>query len=71
MAESVPGKMETYKGIEMRAHTVNLDPSQNQIQAKLIGSASFVDVLPGALPVYFGSTVDIKGRADYPSSNVW
>jgi hypothetical protein len=60
MAESVPGEMETYKGIEMRAHTVNLDPSQNQIQAKLIGSASFVDVLPGALPVYFGSTVDIK-----------
>ena len=60
MAESVPGDMETYKGIEMRAHTVNLDPSENQIQAKLIGSASFVDVLPGALPVYFGSTVDIK-----------
>ena len=60
MAESVPGEMETYKGIEMRAHTVNLDPSQNQIQAKLIGSASFVDVLPGALPVYFSSTVDIK-----------
>ena len=60
MAESVPGDMETYKGIEMRAHTVNLDPSQNQIQAKLIGSASFVDVLPGALPVYFGSNVDIK-----------
>ena len=60
MAESVPGDMETYKGIEMRAHTVNLDPSQNQIQAKLIGSASFVDVLPGALPVYFGSSVDIK-----------
>jgi len=60
MAESVPGDMETYKGIEMRAHTVNLDPSQNQIQAKLIGSASYVDVLPGALPVYFGSNVDIK-----------
>ena len=60
MSESVPGDMETYKGIEMRAHTVNLDPSQNQIQAKLVGSASFVDVLPGALPVYFGSNVDIK-----------
>ena len=60
MAESVPGDMETYKGIEMRSHTVNLDPSENQIQAKLIGSGSFVDVLPGALPVYFGSTVEIK-----------
>ena len=60
MAESVPGEMETYKGIEMRSHSVNLEPSENQIQAKLIGSASFVDVLPGALPVYFGSNVDIK-----------
>ncbi len=58
--ETVPGDMETYKGIEMRSHTINLDPSENQIQAKLIGSASFVDVLPGALPVYFGSTVEIK-----------
>ena len=60
MAESVPGEMETYKGIEMRSHSVNLEPSENQIQAKLIGSASFVDVLPGALPVYFGSSVEIK-----------
>ena len=60
MAESVPGEMETYKGIEMRSHSVNLEPSENQIQAKLIGSASFVDVLPGALPVYFSSSVEIK-----------
>ena len=60
MAESVPGEMETYKGIEMRSHSVNLEPSENQIQAKLIGSASFVDVLPGALPIYFGSSVEIK-----------
>ena len=60
MAESIPGEMETYKGIEMRSHSVNLDPAENQIQAKLIGSASFVDVLPGALPVYFGSSVEIK-----------
>ncbi|MCH2441601.1 MAG: hypothetical protein MK169_04065 [Candidatus Thalassarchaeum sp.] len=60
IGETVPGDMETYKGIEMRSHTVNLNPAENQIQAKLIGSASFVDVLPGALPVYFSSTVEIK-----------
>ena len=28
MAESVPGEMETYKGIEMRSHSVNLEPSE-------------------------------------------
>ena len=60
ITESVPGEMEEYKGIPMRAHTVDLDPTQHQIQAKLIGSGTFVDVLPGALPVYFGSHVDIK-----------
>ncbi len=60
ITESVPGEMEEYKGIPMRAHTVDLDPAQHQIQAKLIGSGTFVDVLPGALPVYFGSHVDIK-----------
>lgn len=60
MAQTVPGEMEDYKGIPMRSHSVNLDPAQNQIQAKLIGSGTFVDVIPGALPVYFGSTVEIK-----------
>jgi len=42
-----------YKGIDMVEHQVVLDPSEHQIQAKLIGSKTFVDVLPGALPVYF------------------
>ena len=67
IAESVPGEMTDFKGIPMREHTVDLDPSENQIQAKLIGSNSFVDVLPGALPVYFGSHVDIKVE---PTTNV-
>ena len=43
----------TYKGIPMVEHSLVLDPSEHQIQAKLIGSKTFVDVLPGALPVYF------------------
>tara|TARA_Y100001970_G_scaffold69313_2_gene88417 strand:+ start:4081 stop:6831 length:2751 start_codon:yes stop_codon:yes gene_type:complete len=67
IAQSVPGEMTDFKGISMREHTVDLDPAENQIQAKLIGSNSFVDVLPGALPVYFGSHVDIKVE---PTTNV-
>lgn len=67
MAQSVPGDMEDYKGIPMRSHSITLDPSQNQIQAKLIGSGTFVDVIPGALPVYFGSSVEIKVE---PTTNV-
>ena len=67
IAESVPGEMTDFKGIPMREHTVDLDPAENQIQAKLIASNSFVDVLPGALPVYFGSHVDIKVE---PTTNV-
>jgi hypothetical protein len=51
----------TYKGIEMVEHHIVLDPAENQIQAKLIGfNLGHVAVLPGALPIYFGSTVDIK-----------
>tara|TARA_B100000214_G_scaffold375195_1_gene360539 strand:+ start:237 stop:3023 length:2787 start_codon:yes stop_codon:yes gene_type:complete len=57
---SVPGETETYKGIEMKSHSITIDPAVTQIQAKLIGSASYVDILPGALPVYFGSSVEIK-----------
>ena len=51
-----------YKGIDMVEHQVVLDPSEHQIQAKLIGSKTFVDVLPGALPVYF--SVDSTFRVD-------
>ena len=60
ITESTVGSKVDYKGIEMTEHTVDLDPSKNQIQAKLIGSGTYVDILPGALPVYFGSHVDIK-----------
>jgi hypothetical protein len=54
----VEGNVE-FKGIPMVHHSVALDPTANQIQAKLIGSGTVVDVLPGALPVYFESNVDI------------
>ena len=50
----------TYKGIDMVEHSVALDPANNQIQGKLIGSDTFVDAMPGALPVYLGAELDMK-----------
>ena len=60
IAQSVVGSGTTYKGIDMVEHTVTLDPSSTQIQGKLIGSESFVDAMPGALPVYLGVDIDMK-----------
>ncbi len=50
----------TFKGIDMVQHSVTLDPAKNQIQGKLIGSETFVDAMPGALPVYLGAELDMK-----------
>jgi len=50
----------TFKGIDMVEHRVSLDPANNQIQGKLIGSDTFVDAMPGALPVYLGAELDMK-----------
>ena len=44
----------------MVEHSVALDPANNQIQGKLIGSDTFVDAMPGALPVYLGAELDMK-----------
>jgi hypothetical protein len=60
IAQTVPGEMTEFKGVPMREHTIELDPAENQIQAKLIGSGTYVDAIPGALPIYFGSHVDMK-----------
>ncbi len=60
IAQSVVGSETTYKGIDMVGHTVTLDPASTQIQGKLIGSESFVDAMPGALPVYLGVDIDMK-----------
>jgi hypothetical protein len=61
VAQTEVGETVTYKGIEMVEHHIELDPAENQIQAKLVGfSLGEVAILPGALPVYFGSSVDIK-----------
>lgn len=60
IAETVVGEDVTYKDIPMKEHSISLNPAENQIQGKLIGSGTYVDAMPGALPVYFGSEVDIK-----------
>ena len=60
IADSVVGEETTHKGIDMVNHSVTLDPAKNQIQGKLVSSATFVDAMPGALPVYLGADLDMK-----------
>ena len=60
VATTEVGSKTTFKGIEMVEHTVTVDPANTQIQGKLIGSATYVDVLPGALPVYLEANIDLK-----------
>ena len=60
VATTEVGSKTTYKGIEMVEHTVTVSPSNTQIQGKLIGSSTYVDVLPGALPVYLEAKIDLK-----------
>ena len=60
IANSKVGETVTHKGIEMVEHKVVADPASNQIQGKLIGSSTFVDAMPGALPVYLGADIDMK-----------
>ncbi|MFL2975079.1 MAG: hypothetical protein ACJZ42_02025 [Candidatus Thalassarchaeaceae archaeon] len=60
VATSEVGSKTTYKGIDMVEHTVTVEPTNTQIQGKLIGSSTYVDVIPGALPVYLGADIDLK-----------
>ena len=60
IATSEVGSKTTYKGIDMVEHTVTVDPTNTQIQGKLIGSSTYVDVIPGALPVYLGADIELK-----------
>ena len=47
-------------GIETHHHRFTVDPLENPIQAKLINDESILDIFPGALPVYFGGTVEMQ-----------
>ena len=60
VAATEVGSKTTYKGIEMVEHTVTVNPAETQIQGKLIGSSTYVDVMPGALPVYLEAKIDLK-----------
>ena len=46
--------------VETVQHNLVVDPTQNPIQAKLIGAESVLDVFPGALPIYFGAEVVVQ-----------
>ena len=48
------------KGIPVDICTASMDPLTRSIQAKLINNGGLIDATPGALPVYFGSDVQIK-----------
>ena len=60
IAESTVVGDVTFKGIDMVEHHLVLDPAEHQIQAKLIGSGTFIDILPGALPVYFSADITMR-----------
>ncbi len=60
IATSEVGSKTTYKGIDMVEHSVTVEPENTQIQGKLIGSSTYVDVIPGALPVYLAADIDLK-----------
>jgi len=53
-------KESTLKGIPVDVCTASMDPLNRPIQAKLINSGELLDAIPGALPVFFGSDVEVK-----------
>ena len=56
---SVVGK-DSIAGIKTYQHTIDVDPLDNPIQAKLLAQKSLLDVFPNALPVYFGGEVEMQ-----------
>ena len=59
-AELSCDKEGTLKGIPVDICTASMDPLTRPIQAKLINNGDLLDATPGALPVYFGSDVEVK-----------
>ncbi len=61
VASTEVGDEVEYKGIPMVEHSIVLDPTQHNIQSKLIPpSLSPVSVTPGVLGLYFNGNVDMK-----------
>ncbi|MGB1799001.1 MAG: hypothetical protein ACPHM4_06965, partial [Candidatus Poseidoniaceae archaeon] len=51
------------KGIPVDECSASVDPTTNPITAKLIKSYSLLDAMTPALPVYFGSEINMKSEA--------
>jgi len=51
------------KGVPVDVCKASMDPLTRPIQAKLINNGDILDAIPGALPVYFGSEVEIKAES--------
>ena len=52
----------TLKGIPVDVCSASMDPLTSPIQAKLVNKGDLLDATPGALPVYFGSEVEIQAE---------
>ena len=50
------------KGIPVDVCSASVDPTTNPITAKLIGSESLLDAMTPALPVYFGSEINMQSE---------
>ena len=50
------------KGIPVDVCSASVDPTTNPITAKLIGSESLLDAMTPALPVYFGSEINMMSE---------
>ena len=61
-APVVCSKEDTLKGIPVDVCTASMDPLTRPIQAKLVNNGDLLDATPGALPVYFGSDVEVKAE---------
>lgn len=53
---------ETVKDIPVTTCEASMDPTTRSVQAKLLGTDTLLDALPGALPVYFGSDVTVEAE---------
>lgn len=53
---------DTLKEIPVDICTASMDPLTRPIQAKLINNGDLLDAIPGVLPVYFGSDVEMKAE---------
>ena len=52
----------TLKGIPVDVCSASMDPLTSPIQAKLVNKGDLLDATPGALPVYFGSVVELQAE---------